>query len=105
VISTKSGQDGDRFSHPKHRKPESLPWGENRRFGRRPPLTDLVFNVGSSAMTSDKSPSLMSDMGSGDYQGMSGQLRYTKDDSGGHPPGLVTRSDDRQSIFLGNDPN
>ena len=68
-------------------------------------LTDLVFNVGSSALTSDKSPSLMNDMSNGDYQGMSGQLRYTKDDSGGHPPGLVTRSDDRRSIFLGNDPN
>jgi hypothetical protein len=39
------------------------------------------------------------------YQGMSGQLRYTKDSAGNVEPGLVTRSNDRQAIFLGSDPN
>ena len=67
-------------------------------------LTDLSFNVGPGALSTSMSPTLMKDMNAGDYQGMSGQLRYTKDTSGNVEPGLVTRSDDRQSIFLGSDP-
>lgn len=47
----------------------------------------------------------MKDMNAGDYTGMSGQLRYTKDSAGNVEPGLVNRSDNRKAIFLGGDPD
>lgn len=68
-------------------------------------LVDLTYNAGPGALTTSMSPSLMKDMNAGDYTGMSGQLRYTKDSAGNVEPGLVTRSDDRQAIFLGADPD
>jgi RHS repeat-associated protein len=68
-------------------------------------LVDLAYNGGTGMLSSGTSPSLMKDMNAGDYQGMSGQLRYTKDSAGNVEPGLVTRSNDRQDIFLGSDPN
>ena len=68
-------------------------------------LVDLAYNGGTGMLSSGTSPNLMKDMNAGDYQGMSGQLRYTKDSAGNVEPGLVTRSDDRQAIFLGSDPN
>jgi len=46
----------------------------------------------------------MKAMNAGDYEGMSGQLRYTKDSAGNVEKGLETRSDDRKAIFLGSDP-
>ena len=67
-------------------------------------LVDLTYNAGPGALTTSMSPSLMKDMNAGDYTGMSGQLRYTKDSAGNVEPGLVTRSDDRKDIFLGADP-
>ncbi len=50
------------------------------------------------------SPTLMKDMNAGDYAGMSEQLRYMKDSAGNTQKGLGTRSDERKSIFLGDDP-
>jgi len=41
-------------------------------------LVDLAYNGGTGMLSSGTSPSLMKDMNAGDYQGMSGQLRYTK---------------------------
>lgn len=67
-------------------------------------LTDLTYNVGPGVFTSDKSPGLMTAVGKADYQGMSEQLRYTKDALGNVDPGLGTRSDERKDIFLGADP-
>lgn len=68
-------------------------------------LADAAYNVGPGVFTTDKSPSLMTAMGKGDYQGMSEQLRYTKDALGVSQPGLATRSDERKQIFLGTDPD
>jgi RHS repeat-associated protein len=68
-------------------------------------LVDLTYNGGPGMLTTSMSPNLMKDMNAGDYTGMSGQLRYTKDSAGNVEPGLVTRSDDRQDIFLGADPD
>jgi RHS repeat-associated protein len=68
-------------------------------------LVDLTYNAGPGALSTSMSPSLMKDMNAGDYTGMSGQLRYTKDSAGNVEPGLVTRSDDRKAIFLGADPD
>jgi RHS repeat-associated protein len=67
-------------------------------------FVDLTYNAGPGALSTSMSPSLMKDMNAGDYTGMSGQLRYTKDSAGNVEPGLVTRSDDRKDIFLGADP-
>jgi RHS repeat-associated protein len=67
-------------------------------------LTDLAFNAGPGVLSTDKSPNLMKNMNAGDYEGMSGQLKYTKTANGASMPGLQTRSDDRKAIFLGGDP-
>jgi RHS repeat-associated protein len=67
-------------------------------------LVDLVYNAGPGVLTDAKSPSLMKDIGSGDYAAMSGQLQYSKDDKGKQEPGLVTRSNERKEIFTGKEP-
>ncbi len=66
-------------------------------------LVDLTYNGGPGMLTSGTSPSLMGAMNAGDYNGMSQQLRYTKDSAGNVEPGLVTRSVIREVIFLGAD--
>ena len=66
-------------------------------------LTDLAYNVGPSVFTTDKSPGLMTAIGKADYQGMSEQLRYTKDALGNVDSDLSTRSEQRKDIFLGAD--
>jgi RHS repeat-associated protein len=68
-------------------------------------LVDLTYNGGPGMLTAGTSPNLMKDMNAGDYTGMSGQLRYTKDSAGNVEPGLERRSDDRKAIFLGSDPD
>jgi GH24 family phage-related lysozyme (muramidase) len=67
-------------------------------------LVDLTYNGGPGMLTTDASPNLMKDMNAGDYDAMAGQLQYTKDSAGKVEKGLVTRSDDRKDIFLGEDP-
>jgi len=67
-------------------------------------LVDLTYNGGTGMLTTATSPNLMKDINSGDYDGMYGQLRYTKDSAGNVEPGLVTRSDDRKDIAQGTDP-
>jgi RHS repeat-associated protein len=67
-------------------------------------LVDLVYNVGPSALTTAKSPTLMKALGSGDYAGMADQLMYAKDANGKQEQGLVTRSNERKDIFIGNEP-
>jgi GH24 family phage-related lysozyme (muramidase) len=67
-------------------------------------LVDLVYNAGPGVLTDAKSPSLMKDIRSGDYGAMSGQLQYSKDDTGKQEPGLVTRSNERKEIFSGKEP-
>jgi RHS repeat-associated protein len=68
-------------------------------------LVDLTYNGGPGMLTTSASPNLMNDIGSGNYQGMYGQLRYTRDSAGNVEPGLVTRSDDRRAIAEGADPD
>lgn len=63
-------------------------------------LTDLAFNVGPGVFTTDKSPSLMKALKAGDYKSMSEQLRYTGKDPD-TKEGLINRSNDRKSLFLG----
>jgi RHS repeat-associated protein len=67
-------------------------------------LVDLTYNGGPGMLTTSMSPNLMKDINAGDYEGMYGQLRYTKDSAGRVEPGLVTRSDDRKAIAQGDDP-
>ena len=68
-------------------------------------LVDLTYNGGPGMLTTGTSPNLMKDINSGDYDGMYGQLRYTKDSAGNVEGGLVTRSDDRKAIAQGADPD
>ena len=68
-------------------------------------LVDLTYNGGPGMLTMGTSPNLMNDINSGNYQGMYGQLRYTLDSAGNFEPGLVTRSDQRQAIAEGADPD
>ncbi len=67
-------------------------------------LVDLTYNGGPGMLSTSASPNLMNDINAGNYQGMYGQLRYTRDDAGNVEGGLVTRSDERQAIAEGADP-
>jgi RHS repeat-associated protein len=88
AVSSVLSQSGDQFSQ-----------------GEFNALVDLTYNGGPGMLTTSASPNLMNDIGSGNYQGMYGQLRYTRDSAGNVEPGLVTRSDDRGAIAEGADPD
>lgn len=66
-------------------------------------LVDLAYNA-AGALTTGKSPKLMDAMGKSNYNGMSEQLRYTKDVNNNQEPGLIPRSDQREQIFKGEEP-
>lgn len=67
-------------------------------------LVDLTYNGGPGMLTTTASPNLMKDISAGNYQGMYGQLYYSKDDLGNIEGGLVTRSVERKAIAEGADP-
>ena len=66
-------------------------------------LVDLAFNVGVGTLV-HKSPNLNRAISDGNYQGIADNLRYTKANDIGRPR-LVTRSDNRRLLFLGQYPH
>ena len=62
-------------------------------------LVDLVFNVGTGAVSPDASPKLNLAIQSGDYDGIAQELDYHYS-GGAKAGGLVYRSERREAIFL-----
>lgn len=62
-------------------------------------VVDMMFNVAPVALTPAKSPQLHAAVRARDHVEIGNQLRYTRDRSGGSPPGLVYRNDRRQNIY------
>lgn len=61
-------------------------------------LVDLNYNVGIGTLK-NKSPALNAAIRNGDYNAMGVNLTYTRDSAGNRQGGLITRSNDRTTLF------